>query len=1178
MHLSVPPFLSSSTGKVSVQFRNWALRALVLITMLAGSLFGQVESARLQGTVQDASGAVIPQALVVAVNVKTQSKAQVSTDSSGAYTFLSLAPGTYNLSVEAAGFRKAVIDNIELGVSAILAQHVKMEVGQTTESVEVQANTVTVQTTDSQVSRAINMRDIDTLPQLGRSPIGLAPYNPGVQINPADNTFSHVNGNRQGSNNATLDGIDVNDSLVPRLGLSLTSNNTDSIGEFRIVTTAGKAEYGRSAGAQVELITRTGTNAFHGNLFDYLRNTDLNANDYFNNQSGGTVPKFIQNIYGGSIGGPVWIPKLYNGKNKTFFFFNFQGTRTKQETIRNRTVLTPNAKNGLFTYVLNGVTQTYDIVANDPRHIGIDKTVQAQSLSLLPNPNNFDLGDGLNTAGYRFNNPTPSSSDQWTARGDHQLTATHRLFLRWSHQVNTSYDALNSADSTYPGQPTGTQGGTRWGFSAGSDWTLTPTTVNEFRAGYQSATTDFFRPRVAGPMIISNDYTDPLQTAFSQGRNSPVKEFTDNLTHIWGKHTVKGGANIRYTVQHGYNDAGIYPNITFSSTANGNTPPTTVGPAGLSATQRTNFQNLYNEVLGRVDQITQTFNSDLTKFLPAGTTRLRNFTLFEQGYFIQDDWKIKRNLTLNIGVRYDIYNTPHEQNSLQGTLDQVGALNTVAQISNLTVQRTNSYYPTDFNNFAPRFGFAWDVKGDGKMAIRGNYGIFYDRNVGATVSLADGNTPGFTQPGLIYPNLNNTDVRLSDNIPLPSVSGTPLLTLPTTRSTSIVVFNPHLRTGYVQQYGLSLQRAIARSTVFEAGYVGERGVKLFMNSDLNQPRIYGDFLTAFKELQAYSANGTAVSPGNVFVRLFGSPSTAVTRIGASNLTLGNIGTAANTVDKNFNSLYAGAGVSQYYLRNFPQYNQVIYGSNDGRSYYDALQLSIRRSTGMLRTSLNYTFSKSLDNITAEGNGFTTPIDSYNLKLNKGRGDFDKPQSFNAQLIFTPPVGRGKKYFGNMPRLMDTFFGGWDIGALGVVQSGTVFTISSQRTTTAVSGVANTWINYTGDRNIGSVSKQGNGVYYFTPDQIANFSFPTVGTIGTSGRNAFRGPLFTNIDMSLIKKFHLTETQAVTFRAEAYNVPNHPTFGTPSVNLNTPASFGKFAATLTGARDDADGIALRLLVS
>lgn len=1138
-------------------FTKRVFTALWLLVLPASSIFGQVASARLEGTVHDQSGAVVPSARVSVVNINTQGRSEIASDASGNFIFPSLQAGTYRLTVEAQGFRKSIIDNIELNVATVLSKIVKMEVGQTTETVEVQANTVTVQTTDSQVARAINMRDIDTLPQLGRSPIGLAAFQPGVQVNPGDTTFSHVNGNRQGSNNSTLDGIDVNDSLVPRLGLSLTANNTDSIGEFRVVTTAGKAEYGRSAGAQVELITRSGGNQFHGGLFEYLRNTALNANDFFNNQSGGAVPKFIQNTYGGLIGGPVI-------KNKTFFFFNIQRQKTLQETVRNRTVLTASAKAGIFKWNTAAGTQTYDIVANDPRKLGIDPTVKTQSLDLLPAPNNNDLGDGLNLAGYRFNNSTPSQNQQWTAKGDHNITPNHHVFLRWSYQTNTSYDALNNVDSTFPGQPTGTQGGTRWGFSAGSDWNLTPTTVNEFRTGHQSSTVVFFRPRVAGPSIISNDYTDPIATGFSQGRNSPVNEYTDNLTKIKGNHTLKFGANIRHTLQTGYNDGGIYPNISFSRSANGNQPPASVGPAGLGSTDRTRFENLYNELLGRVDLITTTFNSDLTKFLPAGTTRQRDFTLFEQGYFFQDDWKVRRNLTFNVGVRYDIYNAPHEKNSLQGTLDQVGALNYVNKLSNLTVVKTNTYAPTDFNNFAPRFGFAWDAFGNGKTAIRGNYGINYDRNIGATVNQADGNTPGLVSTNVTLPNISGaTDVRLRDTIALPSVPAAPVLQLPvTTRQQTVVVFNPNLRSGYVQQYGMSIQREVARNTVFEAGYVGQRGVKLFMNYNLNQSRIYEGFLGDFQQLQAFQANGTAVSSANTLVKIFGTPAAAISSIGSTTVSTGAVGTAASTVDVSFNSRYAAAGLSQFYLRNYPQFGTFVYGTNDGRSYYDAMQLSIRRQTGMLRMALNYTWSHSLDNITVEGNGFTSPIDSFNLGLNKARGDFDKPQSFNAAITFTPPIGKGKAFLGGIPHWADTLIGGWDIGALVVAQSGTVFTVTSQRATGP--NTASAFANYSGSRDIGGLDKRGDGVYLLSAAEIANFNQNvSAGSIGNSGRNAFRGPVFTNLDMSLIKKFKIKETHAVTFRAEAYNLPNHAAFATPAVNLNTPATFGKFASTIGG---------------
>ncbi|MDP8979642.1 MAG: TonB-dependent receptor [Acidobacteriota bacterium] len=1147
------------------------LIGVALFAFLATAMFGQTDSARLEGTIHDPTGAVVPNAKVTLVNVATQSHVEGISDAAGAFIFASVLPGKYNLTVEASGFRKSDVNGIELNVGSVVSQPVKLEVGQTSDSVVVEATTVNVQTTDSQVSRTITMRDIDTLPQLGRSPISLAAFQPGVQINPGDSTFSHINGNRGGSNNATLDGIDVNDSLVPRLGLSLTANNTDSIGEFRIVTTAAKAEYGRSAGGQVELITRSGTNSYHGNVFDYLRNTDLNANDFFNNQSGGAVPKFIQNQYGASAGGPI-------KHNKLFFFANWQGLRATTEQVRNRTVLSDLAKQGIFQWKdASGNIQQYNIVANDPRHIGIDPTVLKNSISLLPKANNSDLGDGLNTLGFRFNNPTGSRSDQATGKLDYQMFSNLHLFARWSDFHTSSTDQLNNADSTFPGQPTGTQGGHRWGDSIGLDWNATPRSVNEFRYGYQSASVAFNRPgRPAGPAYISNDYTDPYNSAFAQGRNSPVTEFTDNFTHILGKHTLKAGANYRHTLQTGYNDQGIYPNVTFSPTANGNAPPASVRPAGLSSTDQTRFNNLYNELLGRADQSIETFLSNLKTFQAAGTTRQRDYTLNEQGYFIQDDWRVLRNLTFNLGLRWDIFGSPHEKNGQQGTLDQIGALTAGSHINNFTVVPTSSFYPTDLNNFAPRFGFAWDIFGDGKTALRGNYGIFYDRTVGATVNTVDSGTPGFTQTAFVRPNVNGTDIRLSDNIGSPVVTGSPTLLLPANRSTSVNVYDPHLRTGYVEQYGLSIQRELAKNTILEVGYVGERGKKLFYNENLNQSHIYGDFLNSFKELQVAcptsACTGPAPSSTNTLVRMFGTPSAAVTGVGGSTvLTQGQVGAAASTIDQTQFAKYANAGLSDYYLRNFPQYNNVFYGTNAGLSWYDSLQVSLRRNTGMLRAAINFTYSHTLDNTNQEGNGTSSPIDSFNLPLAKARGDFDRPLSLNSAVTFTPPIGRNKMVGGNMPKWVDTLIGGWDIGSLLVIQSAQPFTVTSGRATGPTSAVAS-YANYSGDRNAGFLQRRGDGVYFFTPAEVAQFSssagpvpFPGAGEFGNTARNSFRGPTFINLDASLIKRFKITENQSVQFRAEGYNVFNHAQFGTPSVNLATPSTFGKYSSTLNGAR-------------
>jgi hypothetical protein len=1122
----------------------------MLIIAMAG--LAQVASSRLEGIAQDESGAVVPGAKVAAVNVKTQARAETTTNAEGMFIFPSLQPGVYSVSVEAAGFRKAVVNDLEMNAAATVNQRIKLEIGQVTESVVVEANAVRVQTTESQIGRNVTMRDIDTLPQLGRNPILLAAYQPGVQIRPDDPSFSQVNGLRQGSNNSKLDGIDVNDAVVPRLGLSMTANNTDSVGEFRVVTNGGRAEYGRSAGAQVELITRSGTNQWKGNGFDYLRNTALNSNIFFNKSSGTEIrkPKYVQNLFGGSLGGPII-------HNKTFIFGNYQGSRVKQEVTRNRTVLTPQAKQGLFRWAGG----SYDIVRNDPRGKGIDPEM-AKIFKAVPDPNNTDVGDGFNTGGFRFNNPADSSNNMVTIKADHNISSGHRVFFRHSWFKTFSIDSLNNADATYPGMPQGNQGGIRWGYSVGSDWAISPTVVNEARFGRQSADVAFVRPgRLKGPTIITNLFNpDPFNSAFPQGRNSPVNDLTDNITKIRNNHTFKAGVNMRFITQYGYNDGGIYPNVSLATTF-GNSVPPTVGPAGITSAQRQTFDNLYNDVLGRMNQVTQTFYSDLEKFQAAGTSRVRNHIVREQGWFFQDDWRVTRNLTLNLGVRWEFFGVPKERDGFMGTVDKVDQLNSVSQISDLKVTRKDAWYKREWNNFAPRVGFAWDVRGDGKTAIRGAYGTFYDRLIGATISSVDGNTPGFSQAVPVYPNqAAGSDKRAGDGIPLPQQPGAPVLQLPLTRTTSIIVFNPSIRAGYVHQYNLNIQRELFRNTVIEVGYVGTRGVKLFMNRDLNQNRIYGDFLTAFKELQAWQANNAALpSAGNTLVRIFGSPATAVSSLGSSNFQQGQVGTAATNLDRTYYTRYAAAGVSDFYLRSYPQYNQVIQGNNDGQSYYNSLQVSVRRQVGALKVNANYTFSKAMDNISAEGNGYTSLIDSYNLRLNRARGDQDRPHSYNMSLIYILPVGRDKRIGGGMPRWADSLIGGWETGVLTLWQSGNTFTVTSQRATTV--GGATTWSNYTGDRNIGQIERKGNGVWYWTPEEAARFSFPAAGEIGSSGRNSFRNPRFFGTDLSLVKRFKLFETHAVTFRAEGYNLFNNANFGGPGTNITTPATFGKISSTL-----------------
>lgn len=1139
------------------------LALVALIILLAGFAFAQLSTSRLEGTVQDQSGAMIPGAKIEVVNVKTGIKSDTEANAQGAYIFPSLAPGTYSMTVESQGFRKASIANLELNVAATLTQVVKLEVGSVTESVVVEANAVRVQTADAQIARAITLRDIEMLPQLGRGPILLAIFNPGVQIDPSDNTYSRVNGTRQGSSNATLDGIEINDPVAPRLGLAMTPNTTDTVEEFRVVTNGGKAEYGRNAGGQVQMITRSGTNSFHGGAWDYLRNTKLNANNFFNNSSGQARPMYIRNIFGGKFEGPI-------KKDRTFFFGSYEGTRTHQQVVRNRTVLMPEIKQGIFRWAApGGGVQSYDIGRNDPRGKGIDPSMK-KIIALLPDPNNTDVGDKYNTAGFRFNAPANSFNDMYTIKVDHNVWDGHRAFFRWSWMRTYSIDTTNSAEARFPGNENGRQGGHRRGWSAGSDWTLTNTMVNEFRLGGQKTNSDFLRPRLHEMMINPVTFTSPIAdpTDYAQGRAVPYTEITDSLSKIQGRHTLKMGLNIRYTTQFGWRDDYTYP-IVYLSRTYGNAVPATVGPASgsaISANDRTRFENHYNELLGRIDSVLLRYYSDLQKYLPAGSQRQRTHKYREYGFFLQDDWKLRRNFTLNAGVRWEFFGVPFEVNGLQGTIDKASQMNLVNRITDLTVVKGGPYYNNDWNNFAPRIGFAWDVFGDGKTAVRGNWGVFYDRLINATLTPADSNTPGFYSDVRVLGNQNaGSDVRVSDGLPALPQPAAVVLQVPANRMNAGGAMNPAMRTGYVLHTSFSVQREIFRNTVVEAGYVGTRGIKLFMHSNLNQPRIYDDFLGAFQQLQAYRKSKTPVPAGNSLVKMFGSADAAVSAVSATNLDTGAVGAAANTVDLSQYAKYTAAGLPQTYLRNYPQFSTMYLGTNDGRSYYNSFQLSFRRQAGAWKFNANYTFSKSMDNWPSEGNGTSvgSVMDWYNTRLNRGVSDFNRPHSFNSSLIYTLPVGRGRKFLGAAPRWIDSLLGGWDLGFLNIWQSGNAFTVFSGRQTGP--NQTNTWATVSGSRGFGSLQRRGDGVYLFSEADKANLGFPEAGFVGTAGRNTFRGPRYFNMDATLSKRFRITESCSILFRTEAYNLFNTANFGSPGNSMATMASLGKFSGTIGNPR-------------
>jgi hypothetical protein len=1152
------PFTANREMRVSDRSKlGWLL--LVALLMSSTNIHAQIVSARLKGVIRDASGATIPGATVTAAEADSHARLVQTADANGLYLFPALPPGEFTITVEANGFRKRIYSHLILTTGQTVDLDVVMQPGEATSEPTRSNAGPQIVFPDAQISGAFTPWDVSVLPLLARMPTILAAYEPGVLVNGGNEGLSTTNGTRQGSNNTTLDGMDVNDPVTPSLGVSLASMNTDTISQVRAITAGGDAEYGRNAGSQVILVTRSGGNRWFGSAYEYAQNATFNANDFFNSAVNGKRPQDNQNTFGFTGGGPII-------KDRTTVFGNFEGTILRKEIVRNRTVLTSDAKSGLFSWLpLNSTTvSTFNIVGNDPRGLGINPQV-AKVLNLLPNPNNYNVGDGLNTAGYQFNNPTDARSDQFTVRVDHNLTSNHRIFYRHSWSDSNGTDWRNNADATYPGMASGRDIEHRWGFALGSDWAISPYFVNEFRAGRQTSLSSFTRPaRLSTPMMISGLWTDPLNPDFPSDRSTAINQISDNVTLFRNKHTFRFGASISFTNQGLSSSTGIFPDITFG-TAYGNAPPSSIGPGitAISPAQRSTFESLYNALLGRPETITQTFYSNLTNFQSSGTPRVRSYSHSEFALFFQDEWKLRKNLSLTMGLRYEVSTAPSEQNGLQGTFNQASSLtDQSAQIGNLTMQPGGSLYGSDLHNFAPRIGFAWNPPGHSTLTLRGGYGIFYDRLVDAATNFVDANTPGFSQTVTVFPNQSSADVRLSDPYMLPVHTVAPASTQPDTRSTAAAVFDPGLRTGMVHQFSLTLQKRVSPNTILEASYVGTRGVDLFMNVNLDQPKVAGDFLTSFKQIQAFRTSLTPVPSSNTLVRLFGSTGAAINAIGGDAFDQGLAGVAADTVDRTYFSRYASAGLSDYYLRNFPQFNQLIVGTNQGRSYYDSAQLRASHRMGALQVNASYIFGRSRDNISVDGGGFTSPIDNYNVSLNKGYGDADREHVVSLAATFTLPSA-SRTWLRDAPRWAAEIPGGWDLGLLGVWESGAPFTVSSGHQTSAA-GVPS-WADLIGAHNFGAPIRSTNGVFYFYTEQIASFSFPGAGEIGTTGRNSFRGPDYFDIDATLVKNIQLKGTQKLSLRLDAFNVLNRANFALPVADLSDRNNFGRISSTVGNPR-------------
>jgi hypothetical protein len=1246
-----------------IQKRIPLIAAHLLLALFTFAVSGraQVGTSRVTGVVTDKAGAVVAGANVTLTNEATNVSFTTATSESGVYVFDAIQVGTYTVAAEAAGFKKLVATGNVLTVGVPLTVNVELEVGVASESVEVSGVYEKVQTSASgNLGAVVDNKTLVDLPlgleagTGGRNPLTFLRLQPGVSVGSNTGGGTHVNGARDRAQNQTLDGIDINETSAGGSDFSPLRTNPDSLQEFRAITSNASAEFGRGSGAQVALVTKSGTNQIHGNLFYFYRGSAFAANEWQNNLNNIRKPFLLQNQYGGSVGGPVL-------RDRTFYFFNFQGQRQKQQRTVTRTVFTPTAKQGVFRYRVggqNGAAGTanavvdasgnplfpacsatvttnciasYNIAALDPQRRGLDPTLQ-QWYARQPAPNSFAAaGDGLNTAAYLFNVPINNPQEDYTFKVDHRFNDNNTVFFRyaWGRQ-DTPDDIANGGDPRFPGEP-GTvdtlRKPTNW--AANYRRVLSNTMVNELVVGANLFTFSFFNPVVGQQpfTLVTNLTTDPIPT-FGEGNARVLSTYqvVDNFSWTRGAHLVKAGINLRYQIHEDQRGSiagqNAYPSVNFSraiTTPNSNCATGSFGTTGttgvvggqerfclpgtattsplfINANDLTRLQSTINDVLGRVGSIGQGFVASPSGFnyQPGGTLFLNDARYPEYDWYIQDTWKVRRNLTIDYGLRWEGRLTPFARNRLF-TPDQPVKIG--APPSNTLRWVDNDLYDSDLNNWSPTFGFAWDPFGDGKTAVRANYRLAYDRINTFVISSAIYNTI----PGITLSAVNSTfgpgGGRLRDGIPsvVPPATARPVdLAQPAAlgaASSNITVLDPDFRSPKTNMWSLNLQREIGKGMLVDVAYIGRRASGLFGAYDVNQVELNRNgFLTEYQKVvagqestllnQLYQPDTRrGMRTGSEFIRqqFFGyAPSTgAYNPANFSPVVLNNVGAVALDASRqrvSGRSLAEAAGLGPFFFRRFPQFEQInVIDANDFSTYH-ALQVMVQRKfTRNLTFQGSYTFSKSLDtrsydpaftvvSRSTNQSASSTPFDVNNRRLNYARSDFDQTHYFVGYGVWDLPFGKGQRLFADAPGVVQRLIEGWNVNGVVTTSSGRPFTVYSGINQVgdinSVPANCNNCPKSMGQlRDLPAPGLNGNVKVYFSPDETARFSQPAAGTIGNTGRNYFTGPRRFNIDAALLKRTTIREGMNFEFRVEFFNVTNSVRFDFPTAVI-TNAAFGR----------------------
>ena len=792
-----------------------SLASLLVLILMAASTFAQAGGTTIRGTVKDPQGNLVSGATVTITDPAKNFTRTAQTNAEGGYVFTAVPPGTYKLDVSAPGFKTASASGLEALVDTSTVRDVQLEIGAVSETVDVTSTAeAAINTSDATIGNSFDRKRIVELPLNANNVVGLLSLQPGVTRS------GFVNGGRADQSNITLDGVDVNeqqdglDVITDEAFASVLRVTRDSLQEFRVTTTNPNAEQGRSSGAQVSLVTRSGSNNWHGSLFEIHRNTVTNANDFFNNAAGVERPQLLRNIFGGSLGGPI-------KRDRAFFFFTYEGFREATATSVVREVPLATLGQGIVRYRTESGASDPGCPAGTPAGVNcltsqeiIDAYASAGAApGINPNAlaflaaaaqrypaNDNTVGDGLNTGGFRFNARTPTKLNTYISRFDFNLTSQQTLFLRGNYQsdlvtraVYFSSDCSAAGDNIqcFPDTPALTTWNHPKGLAAGHVWTITPTLVNRFNYGFTRAAFtqngDSEENRVNFRFIFS-----PQSYARTLRRTTPVHNFVDDISWVRGTHTFGFGGNVRLITNNrvsfgpSFDQAIINPSF-YNESGD-------VILQGFDDFQSGNdLRDALASVIGRYSQYNANLVYDASGQLQSvGTPSQRAFATQEyEGYF-QDSWRMRPNFTLNYGVRWSTSTPVYEKNGLQvvPNVNLTDYFNQRVASSNAGVPFTDpitfilggkanngpGYYEQDWNNWAPSVSFAWspdfgdnlfgNVFGrDGKSVVRGGFRMTYDRIGSAlAVNFDLNNLAGFTSARNI--NANTFDVIPGDLGPL----------------------------------------------------------------------------------------------------------------------------------------------------------------------------------------------------------------------------------------------------------------------------------------------------------------------------------------------------------------------------------------------------------------------------